>query len=183
MSARLIAERYARALAASVEDDVQLDSVLNALEDFSAFYAENKGLSQVLENRALPQSAREAVFREILDLAEGPKVVQRFLLTLFRRGRISGIGDVVSALSEIVDARLKRASADVKAAAELSPEELQRIQSGLEKYSGKTIQMETGIDPEILGGVIVRLGGTVIDGSLRARLNRIRATLLTEETL
>ena len=42
--------------------------------------------------------------------------------------------------------------------------------------------MEIRIDPEILGGIIVRLGDTVIDGSLRARLDRIRATLLTEET-
>lgn len=183
MSARLIAERYARALAAAVEDDAQLDSVLNALEDFSAVYTGHKDLSQVLENQTLPQTAREAVLREVLDLAERPEVVQRLLLTLLRRGRISEIGDVVSALGEIVDARLGRIRAEVKAAAELSPEQLQRIKSGLEKYSGKTVQMETRIDPEIMGGVIVRLGGTVIDGSLRARLNRIRATLLTEETL
>ena len=114
---------------------------------------------------------------------DAPDVVERFLLTLFRRGRISAIDEVVSALVEIVDTRLNRARADVTAATELSEEELRRIESGLEKYSGKTIQMETRIDPEILGGVIVRLGGTVIDGSLRARLDRIRATLLTEETL
>lgn len=183
MSARLIAERYARALAAAVEDDAQLDNVLNALEDFSAVYTGHKDLSQLLENRTLPQTVREAVLREVLDLAERPEVVQRLLLTLLRRGRISEIGDVVLALGEIVDARLERARADVQAAAELSPEQLQRIKSGLEKYSGKTVQMETRIDPEIMGGVIVRLGGTVIDGSLRARLNRIRATLLTEETL
>jgi len=183
MSARLIAQRYARALAATVEDDAQLDSALNALDDFSAAYAEHDDLSQVLENQAVPQTVREAVFREVLDRADAPDVVQRFLFTLFRRGRISVIDDVVSAVGEIVDARLNRARADVTAATELSEEELQRIESGLEKYSGKTIQMETRLDPDILGGVIVRLGGTVIDGSLRARLDRIRATLLTEETL
>ena len=183
MSAHLVAQRYARALAASVEDDAQLDSVLDALDDFSVFYGEHEDLSRVLENHALPQTVREAVFREVLDLAEAPKVVQRFLFTLFRRGRISAIDDVVSALVEIVDARLNRVRADVTAAAELSEDELQRIESGLEKYSGKTVQMETRVDPEILGGVIVRLGGAVIDGSLRARLDRIRTTLLTEETL
>ena len=91
------------------------------------------------------------------------------------------MNEVVSALSEIVDVRLNRARADVTAAAELSEEELQRIESGLEKYSGKTVQMETRIDPEIIGGVIVRLGGTVIDGSLRSHLGRIRAALLNEE--
>lgn len=183
MSTRLIAERYARALAAAVEDDAELDNVLNALGDFSAVYTENKDLSQVLENLALPPTTREAVFREVLDLVKGPDVVQRFLLTLHRRGRISEIGAVVSALGEIVDARLGRARAEVSLAAEIGPEERQRIKSGLEKYSGKTVLMETRIDPEILGGVIARLGGTVIDGSLRARLNRVRATLLTEEIL
>ena len=183
MRAHLVAQRYARALAASVEDDAQLDSVLNALKDFSTDYAEHEDLSRVLENHTLPQAVREAVFREVLDRAQALDVVQRFLLTLFRRGRISAIDDVVSALVEIVDTRLNSARADVTAATELSEEELRRIESGLEKYSGKTIQMETRIDPEILGGVIVRLGGTVIDGSLRARLDRIRATLLTEETL
>ena len=183
MSARLIAQRYARALAASVEDDAQLDGVLNALEDFSVFYGEHEDLSRVLENHALPQTVREAVFREVLDRAEAPDVIQRFLLMLFGRGRISSIDKVVSALGEIVDARLNRARAEVTVATELSEEDLQRIESGLEKYSGKTVQVETRVDPEILGGVIVRLDGTVIDGSLRARLDRIRATLLTEETL
>ena len=183
MSAHLIAERYARALAASIEDDAQLDNALNALEDFSAAYAEHDDLSQVLKNQALPRTAREAVFREVLDHAIGPDVVQHFLLTLFRRGRISAIGHVVAALGEIVDARLNRARAKVTAAAELDENQLKRIKSGLEKFSGKTVQIETHLDPEILGGVVVRLGGTVIDGSLRARLDRLRAALLTEETL
>lgn len=182
MSAHLIAQRYAGALATSVEDDAHLTAVLNALQDFSAIYAEHDDLGQVLENHALPQTTREAVFREVLDRADAPDVVQRFLLVLFRRSRISAIDDVVSALSEIVDLRLNRVRADVTAATELGEEELKKIESGLETYSGKTVQMEIRIDPEILGGIIVRLGDTVIDGSLRARLDRIRATLLTEET-
>jgi len=57
-----------------------------------------------------------------------------------------------------------------------------RLRGALDTFSGKTVTMECAVDREILGGVVARIGGTVIDGSLRTRLERIKKALLAEET-
>ncbi len=181
MSTQLVAQRYTRALVASVEDDAQLDGVLASLVDFSATYAEHGELRRALENPSIAYKIREQLFGEIIDRLEGPVVARNFLMTLFQRGRIAEIESVVSTLGHVVDGRLKRAHAHVTVASELDPEQRRKVESGLENYTKKSIQMETHVDPEILGGVVVRMDGTVIDGSLRSRLGRIREALLNEE--
>lgn len=181
MSMQLVAKRYARALASSIEDNDQLDAVLTSLEDFSTAYAEHAEFRRAIENPSIPYAVREKPFREFLERVEGPEVSRSFLLTLFQRGRIAGIGKVVSVLRGVVDARLNRARATVTSATELGPDQLKSIESGLETYSQKDIQIETHVDPDILGGVVVHLDGAVIDGSLRSHLGRIREALLNEE--
>lgn len=181
MSAHLVAQRYARALGATVKDDAQLEDLLHALEDFAGIYAEHADFGRVLESHSISGNSREAALREVVDRSEGSDLVLHFLLTLLRRGRISALPEVVSAFREIVDARLNRAQAEVIVAVTLDPRQHREIESGLEKYSGKDIQMKMRVDPDILGGVVVRMDGTIIDASLRTRLDRIRTALLTEE--
>lgn len=181
MSMQLIAERYARALAACVEDDRELEKILITLQEFALAYAAHETLPKVLENPTIPMNARTAVFEELLQHVEGPQTAHRFLHTLFLRKRIATIHEVVEVLRKLVDERMNRVRARVTAAAELNPEQRQTIQSGLSQYSGKTILLETRADPEILGGIVVQMNGTVIDGSLRTRLDRIRTALLTQE--
>lgn len=181
MSTQLVAKRYACALAASIEDDGGLEGVLASVEDFSATYAEHDELRHALENPSIAYKIREQVFREIIEGLEGPEMARSFLLTLFQRGRIAEIDSVVSNFRSVVDDRLNRARAHATVASDLDPERRRKIESSLENYSRKSIQMETHIDPDILGGVVVRIEGAVIDGSLRSRLGRIREALLNEE--
>ncbi len=183
MSMQLVAKRYARALAASVQDNEQLEAVLASLDDFSIAYAEHAELRRALENPSIPYAVREKPFREFIDRLEGPGITRSFLMTLFQRGRIAGIGNVVSTLRGIVDERLNRARATVTTATQLDANQLKNIESGLKTYSGKNIQMEYQIDTDILGGVVVHIDGTVIDGSLRSHLGRIREALLNEENV
>ena len=181
MSVQLIAKRYARALDASVQDGRELEGLVKALEEFAIMLDEHEGLRGALQNPVLPPKVRENVLQEILERLDAPDMARRFLQALFHRDRIGAIDEVVAALQILVDERANRTRAEVLIASKLSQEQRRRVESSLTRYSGKTVQMDTRIDPEILGGAVVRMEGAIIDGSLRSRLRRIREALLAEE--
>ena len=183
MSAALVSQRYARALVDSFAEDAQVDQSLEALRDFALAYADLDELRSVLENPSIASQKRGAVFTEILDAASYDPTTERFLQTLFARGRLGLIQDVVSAVETLANQRLNRTHARINGAADLSAGELDRIRAALETHSGKTVITRSDTDPDLLGGVVVRIGGLVIDGSLRSRLENIRAALLVEENV
>ena len=81
------------------------------------------------------------------------------------------------------DARLGRITAQVGSAVALSDAQCERISASLAKYSGKEVRIEYAVDPALMGGVTARIGGTVIDGSIRTRIERLKQSLLAEENL
>ncbi len=77
----------------------------------------------------------------------------------------------------LADERLGRAQAEVTVAAPLTPEEENALREKLETLSGKQITMTVTVEPDIIGGVITKIGSSVRDGSLRAQLEQIRHTI------
>lgn len=181
MSVSLIADRYARAVIAAVTEETRLEGVLQDLRNFAASYSDQFDLHAVLENPSLPAKQRRAVIAELLDRMHGDEAAKNVVLALFDRGRLGIVPLVVEALQRRVDNRLRVVRARVVSATQLSEEHVERIREGLERRSGKTVRIETELDPELYGGVIVHMDGTVIDGSLRSRLERIKTALLAEE--
>lgn len=181
MSTVLISQRYARALASNITDAPRLEEVLETLQGFAQSYAELPELRRVLENPAISPASRKRVFDEIVGKIPNDRVSRNFLRTLFSRGRINLLHEVVEAFENIVDRRLKRVQAVVTSASELKPEQLERVRLGLEKQSGKSVRLNAQTDSDLLGGIVVRMGSSIIDGSLRSRLERIREALLAEE--
>ncbi len=176
----LIAERYAEGLAKVIDDNEILMAVNTALQGIRRVYLDHHDLRSALNNHAIDTDKRSAVVHALVARAEAPDVIARFLDLLLRRGRIEILPDIASIFSRLVDTRLQRVGARVTTAHELSPEEQQRINGTLEKYFDKSVQTDWQVDPEILGGMIAQVGGTVIDGSLRSRLRQLKLQLLTE---
>lgn len=181
MSERLISERYVRALSASVEDDAQLEGTLDALDAFAGFLEEHADLHAVLQDPAVPPRKRRAILNDVLSVAKLSEPIPGFLRTLFDRKRLGLLSVIRGRFAAVVDERLNRVTAHVTTATKLSAGQEQKLRSGLSAYSGKTVRLETEVDEDIIGGVVVRLDGSVIDGSLRARLDRIKHALIAEE--
>jgi len=87
--------------------------------------------------------------------------------------------EIILAWTELLDTRANRQTATVTTATAPDPETVARVQSALEKATGKTIVLEKRVDPKLLGGLVIRTGDTVIDGSLRSRLVELRRRLRT----
>jgi len=181
-NAGIIAERYARATAAAIADADTLRATLEGVENFAAVQREQPEVIGMLDNPALRLDQRRAAFGALLERLGVVPEAERLLKLLYDRGRISLVGDVAPALRKKLDARLNRVRAKVWTAAALSPEHHERMRAGLERRTGKTVEIELETDPELLAGVVVEIDGTIMDGSLRSRLERMEAALVAEET-
>lgn len=179
----LIADRYARSLNDVIEDDAQLEPVLEALRGISQLFSTHHELHTVIANPAINVETRIGILNAILERGETAAPLKRLLATLVRRGRITVLPDVAELFSQHADARLKRVGARVTSAMPLTESQAREIAASLESYSGMHVRIEHKVDPELLGGVTARIGSTVIDGSIRARIERLKQHLLPEEKL
>ncbi len=181
MSENIIAQRYANALSKTIDDNDALDGALKELKAFSEAYSTNAELRMALTNPSITAKTRKQVFEAILALDESDTLGKRTIQVLFQRRRLDIIATVAHEFQRIVDTRLKRVVGYMTCSATLSSDQEMKIQESLSRYAGKQVQLDTQINPDILGGIVVRLGDTIIDGSLRTRLAQLKQALLAEE--
>jgi len=181
MSEYLVAERYVRALSGSIDDDAKLEGAVEGLAAFAVLLMDHPDLRTVLEDPAVPPEKRRAILADVLAAGKFPEPLAGFIRALFDRKRLGLLTVIRERFAAVVDERLNRVTAHVTTATDLTAEQEETLRLGLTTYSGKTVRLETEVDTDIIGGVVVRLDGSVIDGSLRARLDRVKHALLAEE--
>lgn len=181
MSASLVADRYARGLYSTIQSDAEAEFALAALEDLTEAYNDNASLQAALRNPAIALTRRESILLAVAEKTGAPEIVANLARTLVHRHRVNLLPQITDAFSTLVDARLNRVTARVTTAITPTPEQRERVRAALEKWSGKHVEIKTKVDPKILGGVIARIDGAVVDGSLRTRLKRLKEAVLAEE--
>jgi len=104
--------------------------------------------------------------------------VQRFVLLLLDRSRIVLLPAIARAYQAMADDHVGRVRAQVTSAEPLTQVALDRVRRSLEQRTGKKVVMETAVDPELIGGLVARVGDLVLDGSVRTQLADLRTKLL-----
>jgi len=178
MSLRTSANRYAKALfdvaleekadLAQVDRDLEaVVSMMQASPEFAA--ASNRGLSD-----ATRKSLIEAVSKAMTLTTPVTKV----LVLLAQDHKLTYLPDLAAAFRERLLAHQNIVRAEVTSAAPLSPEKTKALEVSLSKVTGKKVELSVSIDPELLGGVVAKIGSTVYDGSVRTQLQRMRQDLV-----
>ena len=132
-------------------------------------------LESVLANPAIPLDQRLNAAENVY--ASLSKPVRSLILLLVRRNRIEQLPRVAAEFRRLDDRRNGLTHATATSAAPLGAEETEAITARLEELTGGRIALETAVDPSLLGGVVVRVGDRLIDGSVRGRLERLRGQL------
>ena len=178
-----LARRYARALLQLADTPMQREVFGRDLASFvrnaSSPSAGDASLLTVLDFTIHPQAERRAVLDAVLKRMNLESTVTRFLLLGFERGRIGGTPQMAAAFTEMADTLAGRQKAVVTSAQPLAPDSLAKLKASLEKVTGKSILVETKIDPSLLGGVVAQVGTYVFDGSVKSQLERMRTALRT----
>lgn len=177
----LIAERYARGLASTVEDNTKLSLITQSLEQLTDLYQNNHDFHSVLSNPSIRTESRIDVLAAISEAGDLQPTVVQLAKVLLRRGRIEILPDIYEVFVAIADERLNQVQATVTTAIPMDTSQTNAIATALNKHSGKDVRMNCNVDPEILGGVVARIGSTVIDGSIRTQLEQLKNALLAEE--
>jgi F-type H+-transporting ATPase subunit delta len=170
--------RYARALFELATEKKQSDAVGAELDALAETYATSAELRETLENPIFKLSERRAVLESLLPrLAPNPQM-RSFALLLLERGRIGALPTIARAFREMMDSALGRVRATVTSARPLDAATQAAVQRALEKRVGKKVLLQATVDPDLIGGIVARVGDQVFDGSLRTRLDTLRARVL-----
>lgn len=143
--------------------------------DSAAKTAYDNRLMEVLANPAIPAEQRtDAGQRVFADLSQP---VRNLVLLLVRRGRIEQLPRVAAEFARLDDQRQGVTHAIATSAVPLDAGELEAVEARLAQLTGRRVVLATDVDPAILGGLVVRIGDRLIDGSVRGRLERLRNQL------
>lgn len=175
-----IAKRYARAFFEIAGEEARYEEFYRELGRFSAVLRENKKLSEFLDNPIFAQTAKKAVMESVLEKIRVSPLTANFLKLLIDKRRIDILPDIEGCYRELMNSALKKIQVKVKTAFPLTAELSDRLQTQLERMTGRKVEMAILEDPELLGGIVVRVGDTLYDGSIRTQLNNIR-NMLGEE--
>ncbi len=173
-----IARRYARAL---LDIGRQAGTVDALGADIAAFLETARGsaLLATLANPIYTREERRRVLDAVLTKTTPSPMAANFLRLLLDKDRMGALPDVVVAYGELADDVAGRVRATVTMAAPVSDALRATIARALEASTGKTVVLESAVDPSLLGGLTVRVGSRLIDASLRSRLAQLQLDLLT----
>jgi F-type H+-transporting ATPase subunit delta len=175
-----IAKRYARAFFTIACEQQRYEDYYRELGCFSALLKENKSLTEFLANPIFDQTDKKAVVEALLAKLHLSPLTANFLKLLVDKRRISILSDIKDCYRELVDNALKKVRVTVKTAFPLTDNLSARLLREMEKMTGRQVEMTVQEDRTLLGGIVVRVGDTLYDGSIRTQLNHIR-NLLGEE--
>ena len=180
MSYETIASRYAQALMDIGVEDHNLPKLAAEIQSFADAYACSDELRAVLDNPLVPESGRDALLDEISRRLGLSDVIKNTIRMLAKRSRLVIVPSVARALSKMSDEKEGVMRAQVVSAKPLGEAYAKRLQSELEKMTGKRIILSRDVDETLIAGVVARVGDTVIDGSLRTRLDGLRSQLTSQ---
>jgi F-type H+-transporting ATPase subunit delta len=172
--------QYANALADITLAQGAAEPVAKQLHDFGAAYEESAELRTSLASPAVSIEAKHAVIEKIVARLAASKIIRNFLFVLTDHQRTHLIPEIIAAFHEVIRQRQGVAEAEVYSAIELSAAQKKEMAATLARLTRKKIEAKYALDPALLGGAVVRIGDTIYDGSLRSRLNEMRARLAAE---
>jgi len=167
---------YARALFEVARAEGTLDEVEDELFRFARSYESSDELRNVMTDEHIPAEKRQAIVEDLLGGKATPTTVQLVSMVVGTgRGRD---------LPAIVDSLVQRASsakqldvAEVRTAVPLSDDQQARLKAALENATGRSLNLKAIVDPSVVGGVVATIGDTVIDDSVRTRIDQLKSRL------
>ena len=178
MAESAVSRNYAEALFDLATKSGQLEQYGRLLDAIAAALASTPQAQSVLVSPKVSKAAKGELIGRAAAAVGAPREFVLFLQAVVKRGRQGMLAEIAQSYANLVDAQLNRIRAQVTVARQPDQQLAEQIAASLSKTVGKQVLVQFAVEPEILGGTIVRMGSRVYDGSLRRRLVRLRGHLL-----
>lgn len=169
--------QYANALADIALGSGAAEPTRKELREFGAAYSGSAELRNSLVSPSVPRKAKHAVIEKITARLGAGRIIRNFLFLIVDNHRTHSIPEIIETFEQVLQQRQGFTEAEVRSATELSAAQKAALEESLGKLTGRKVQTRYSLDAGLLGGVVVRVGDTVYDGSVRSRLNALGALL------
>ena len=169
--------RYASALLELANEQKAVAVVESDLEQLGAAIAGSDDLAALIRNPRVSRSDAAGAMDGIAKVLGLSGLTRNFLGVLVHNNRLAKLPDVVRAFASIAAAARGEVTAEVTSAHPLSAAQLAALTAKLKAREGKDVKIRTSVDPEVLGGLVVRIGSQQIDSSIRTRLNTLATAM------
>lgn len=174
MSVQTVARRYASALADVVLERSEAREVQHELGVWEETLRANANLREVFANPTIGLDKKRAVLNKLIDMSKPRPTTTNFLKVLLQNQRLTELGEINRKFAQILDERAGMIAATVTTARDVPGDAQQKLQNTLSSLTGKKVRIDFATDPEIIGGLVTRIGSTVYDGSVRSQLQQIK---------
>ncbi|MDI6686825.1 MAG: ATP synthase F1 subunit delta [Desulfobacterales bacterium] len=178
-----IARRYAKALMLIGKEDGQAETYREELDSIAKLVSREAELERAICNPLYDISSRKKVLQAIIDRLSPSKIMSSYLLLLFDKGRMGFLQSISEFYHKLADELKGIARASLVSATELTSETVEKISNALSKRVGKKVILEVKQDPELIGGIVTRIGDLVLDGSVKTQLLNMRESLKRGESV
>jgi F-type H+-transporting ATPase subunit delta len=169
-----VAGRYASALFELALEERAIDQVKADLDRFDALIGDSADLRRLVRSPAFTAETQSRALAAVLEKAGIGGIAGRFLQVVSSNRRLFAVQDMIKAFRTLVAQHKGEVSAEVTLAERPNDQHLEAIKSALNSITKKDVQVDVKVDPSIIGGLIVKLGSRMVDGSLRTKLNSIK---------
>ncbi len=176
-----VAKRYARAAIAAaldMEGAAGVEKLAHSVSTFRALYDKTPELRDLLANPAL-KADRDTVLGTVLDKIGASKTAAKLIQLLAGRDRVEVMRDVADEIETEADNRAGRLRARVVSSMPLDDAKVQRLKGALHKRFQRDIVVDVKVDPELLGGLVCKVGDLTLDSSLKRQIELLRDQLGT----
>lgn len=177
MAGRAAARRYAKALYQLARGEGQVPQVSGELTALQSSLAESAELQSVLLQPLHPASQRRAVLAAVADGMNASPLLRSFYSFLIDQRRLVDLDAIIEEYERLAAEEAGVTQAEIVSARPLSDAQRERLTRALSNRTGQQLELEVRVDPELLGGVVAKVGDLVFDGSLRTQLQQLKSGL------
>ena len=167
---------YARGLFELARAEGTLDEVEDELFRFARSYESSDELRSALTDDTVPAARRQSIVEDLLGGKATPTTVQLISMVV-GSGRTRDLPAIVDRLVQRAAASKDEQVAEVRSAVDLTPDQLDRLRAALANATGGSVRVKVIVDPSVLGGLVATVGDTVIDGTVRTRVEQLKSRL------
>lgn len=172
-----VARRYAEAFFSIAQEQDKIDKYQEELELVAETIGEVENLKEYLAHLIIPSREKKELIQKIFADKLSP-VTLNFLMMIIDKRREAYISTIVEEYKELADISRNIAKAEIFSAREVSEENIKTLAEQLSASTGKTVYLKQTIDPTLIGGIKIRIGDQIIDGSIAKKLEMLKLQLL-----
>ncbi|PIP45462.1 MAG: ATP synthase F1 subunit delta [Deltaproteobacteria bacterium CG_4_8_14_3_um_filter_51_11] len=177
LSGSKVSKRYAKALLSIGQEDNKFKEYGADLQDFASFCAANQELYGTISSKVFAVDDRKKILDYVLGKSSYENVVKNFLRLLLEKDRLGVINEINGHYSQLIDDISGITRAEIIAARPIKSEAMDRLSSALARLTSKNVRAEVREDSSLIGGLVVRIGDLVLDGSVKAQLEGLKESL------